>query len=213
LGYNYPMTNAPTPPARLVRKLPNGRFSIEIDRRVKRDDEPEARRVRLRKLLPPGTTEGAAVAAAAKMEADLLSQALAVAGVDGWAAYVQALYEDRRSWLHVAVAKARTRSKGKGRGFSLTPETLREAMLRSKGRCEVTGLRFQVKDAALARQRPFMHSVDRIKSDLGYETTNIRIVCCAVNIALNAWGETVFAEMATGYVFNKYSAFNVLRGE
>lgn len=207
------MINAPTLPARLVRKLPSGRLAIEIDRRVKRDDSSESHRVRVRKMLPPGTTQEAAIAAAAKMEADLVSKALAVAGVDGWSEYVQGLYADRKSWLHVAVAKARTRSKGKGRGFTLTPETLREAMLRSKGRCEVTGLRFQVKDAELARQRPFMHSVDRIQSTAGYEASNIRIVCFAANAAMNAWGERVFAELATGYVFNKYSAFQVLRGE
>ena len=207
------MKNAATHPARLIRKTASGRFKIEIDRRIKRDDSADSQRVRLRKLLPPGTTEAAAVAAAAKMEADLLARSLAVAGVDGWSEYVQGLYEDRRSWLHVAVAKARTRSKGKARGFTLTPESLREAMLKSKGRCEVTGLRFQVKDAALARQRPFMHSIDRIKCDAGYEATNIRIVCCAVNIALNAWGETVFAELATGYVFNKYSAYQVMKAE
>lgn len=205
------MANEPTSPARLVRQLSSGRFAIEIDRRIKRDDSATPQRVRVRKILPPGTTADAAVAAAAKMEADIVGRALAVHGAEGWDAYVQALYDDRKSWLHVAVAKARTRSKAKARACQLTPETLRDAMLRSKGRCEVTGMRFQVKDAELARQRPFMHSVDRIESAGGYEKSNIRIVCFAVNAAMNAWGERVFGEIASGYVFNKYSAFQVMR--
>lgn len=201
-------TRDPTP--RLLRKLPNGCWQIEIDRRVKRDDGV-SRRVRVRKMLPPNTPDTHASAAAAKMEADLVSRALAVNGADGWETYVDRLYQDRRSWLHVAVAKAHTRSKARKHICQLTPDTLRDAMLRSKGRCEVTGLRFQLKDAELARQRPFFHSIDRIESAAGYEASNIRIVCFAVNAAMNAWGDRVFGEIACGYVFNKYSAFQVLR--
>ena len=70
----------------------------------------------------------------------------------------------------------------------------------------MTGLAFSAEDAGKRRKRPYFHSVDRIDSDLGYTVDNIRIVCFAVNMAMSNWGEEIFAQIATGYMFNKYSA-------
>jgi hypothetical protein len=195
---------------RLVRNV-GGRWVVALDKLIKPDGAKQSRRIRVRKKMPIGFTEQQAVAAAAKMEADLIARALAVNGVDDWAEYVDGLYANRRSWLHVMVAKCKGRAKD-GHLFQLTAERLREVMLRSKGRCEVTGLRFQLKGAEAARQRPFFHSLDRIDSSRGYEATNMRLVCFAANAAMNQWGEAIFGEIACGYVFNKYSAFQVLTG-
>jgi hypothetical protein len=89
---------------------------------------------------------------------------------------------------------------------TLNVDQLRQVLLRSGGRCEVTGLRFTHEREEGARVRPFFHSFDRIDSRGGYTIDNVRAVCHCVNIAMNNWGEEVFAEMARGFVFNRYSA-------
>lgn len=76
----------------------------------------------------------------------------------------------------------------------------------SDGRCAVTGLLFSDKAMDGHMLRPFMHSIDRINSSAGYKKSNVRIVCAGVNIAMMHWGEQVFADMAVGYVMNRYSA-------
>lgn len=40
-------------------------------------------------------------------------------------------------------------------------------------------------------RRPLAPSIDRIDSSLGYTRQNCRIVCAAVNYAMNVWGEDV----------------------
>ena len=62
------------------------------------------------------------------------------------------------------------------------------------GRCALSGLR-QVGSGKVLR--PFAPSLDRIDSTGGYTRDNVRLVCQAVNFALNAYGEDVFREIAT----------------
>lgn len=45
-------------------------------------------------------------------------------------------------------------------------------------------------------RRPFAPSLDRIDAASGYTRDNVRLVCQAVNFALNAFGEDVFREIA-----------------
>lgn len=207
------MASPKTSPLRLVRKLPGGRWQIEIDKRIKRDGAAESERVRVRKLLPPGTSEAVAVAAAARLESELVSKSLAVNASTGWADYVRNMAAGPKSWLYATAMNARNRAKNRGFECSLNADQLRIIMLRSGGRCEVTGLRFTTQNQGAARTRPYFHSIDRIDSSKGYTFDNVRVVCHAVNIAMNAWGEDVFAELARGFVFNRYSAFQVQRGE
>ena len=44
-------------------------------------------------------------------------------------------------------------------------------------------------------RRPFAPSLDRIDSSGGYTRDNTRLVCQAVNFALNAFGEDIFREV------------------
>lgn len=76
----------------------------------------------------------------------------------------------------------------------LTPAI--DAMVaRANGRCEVTGIPFSDQSVGGARRRPWVPTVDRIDAAKGYEPGNIRLVCCAANIALNDWGDDVFNQM------------------
>lgn len=147
-----------------------------------------------------------AEAIAAKLDRGVIVDAAAVAVVDGWAAYVQGLSARKGQWLYVAAANMRHRAKERGMECTLNVDQLRQVLLRSGGRCEVTGLRFTHEREEGARVRPFFHSFDRIDSRGGYTIDNVRAVCHCVNIAMNNWGEEVFAEMARGFVFNRYSA-------
>lgn len=194
----------PTP--RLVRLTPAGKLKIEIDKYVSNQDGT-TRRVRIRRTMPAGTSEREAHALAAKLERDLLVRSAAIAPADGWAEYVTSLSETPKSWLYSTIKNVQHRSRARSFECTLTIRQLREIMLRCRGRCEVTGLRFITEPSAGLRSRPFFHSLDRIDASKGYTVDNLRMVCVATNYAMNAWGEQVFAEIARGYVFNRYSAF------
>lgn len=46
---------------------------------------------------------------------------------------------------------------------------------------------------------PFAPSLDRINCGGGYTKDNTRIVCVAVNVAINTFGDDVFFKMLEGY--------------
>lgn len=71
---------------------------------------------------------------------------------------------------------------------------------RAGGRCELTGLAFEWTRADGVRRRPFAPTLDRRDNRLGYTPDNCRLVCCAVNISLNEWGEETFAAVALAYL-------------
>jgi len=63
-------------------------------------------------------------------------------------------------------------------------------MLNEAGwRCAVSGQPFTLEP--LNGKRPYAPSIDRINSAIGYVPGNTRIVCVAVNYAMNVWGESV----------------------
>jgi hypothetical protein len=64
-------------------------------------------------------------------------------------------------------------------------------------RCALTGIQFDLCVVGTGQaRRPFAPSLDRIDSSEGYTRDNTRLVCQAVNFALNAFGEDVFREIA-----------------
>lgn len=54
------------------------------------------------------------------------------------------------------------------------------------GRCEVTGLRFELDGGA---RNPWQPSIDRIDASRGYTRDNVRVVVWIYNAACNIWGE------------------------
>lgn len=183
----------------------NKRWRWQFDRRI------DGKRVRTSKLLPEGVPEDQAQALGAKLEADQYVKRRMVAAVDGWDAYVDGLMADRSSWIHTTVAGCRSRSTGKGRECAFTAAQLADIMRRSRGRCEVTGLAFQLHKPEDSRARPFFHSLDRRDASRGYVDGNCRLVCYAVNLAMSNWGEEIFAQIATGYVVNRYCAMGLMQ--
>ncbi|WP_295403742.1 hypothetical protein [uncultured Thiocystis sp.] len=52
-------------------------------------------------------------------------------------------------------------------------------------------------------KRPWMPSVDRIDSRLGYTPDNIRLVTVAANLAMGTWGDEVLYKMADAICRNR----------
>lgn len=69
--------------------------------------------------------------------------------------------------------------------------------LHRQGKCALTGIPFNLESPEGATLRPWAPSLDRIDSSKGYTAKNCRLVCVAVNFALNQWGEAVFRKIAT----------------
>lgn len=72
--------------------------------------------------------------------------------------------------------------------FDLTWDDCQMMMSRAAGRCEVSGIPFHLDGIGDLSRRPFAPSVDRIQSKIGYTAANCRLVCVAVNVAMNEWG-------------------------
>ena len=175
-------------------------FRIQITRIV------NGERIQKSKLLPKYVTEEEAKAIHDRMESNILMRGLLVAEDGDWVEYASGLLNDKSSWIYTTLNGIRKRSKDSGRACELTPAQVYSMMLRSKGRCEVTGLRFDITPGEGGRRRPFFHSIDREDSSKGYTPSNCRLICVAVNVGMQDWGESVFERLALGYVMNKYVA-------
>lgn len=96
---------------------------------------------------------------------------------------------------------AKSNAQKKTRDFSLTLSQFQEIVDRSNGHCEVTGIKFQrIKDTVKYERQPFMPSLDRIDSLIGYTVDNCRLVCTSANYALSTWGDWVIYELAVATV-------------
>ena len=100
------------------------------------------------------------------------------------------------------------RAKQAGLCFSLTIEDLHSMLERQGYRCAVTGIDFEFgsRDRSHFRADPWRPSVDRIDPASGYVTENCRIVCVAVNLALNQWGDEILYRIAKGIVEKRKTA-------
>jgi hypothetical protein len=90
----------------------------------------------------------------------------------------------KRIWI-----AARVRAKKTGTPFDLTLDEVELLLVKSSMKCAITGHAFTFDRYGTTIKRPFVPSIDRIDSSLGYSRANCRIVCAITNIAMNAWGE------------------------
>lgn len=98
------------------------------------------------------------------------------------------------AWIGVTLKDCRKNARARGIAFDLTREDVEHLVRRAENACEVTGIPFErdrPHGAPLGYRRPWVQSIDRIDSTQGYTRENCRLVCCAVNYAMNQWGESV----------------------
>ena len=89
--------------------------------------------------------------------------------------------------------------RARARGLRVDPDlvALTFKLFEAQGaRCGLTGIGFDLRVVGCGQaRRPFAPSLHRIDSSAGYTRDNTRMVCQAVNFALNAYGEDVFRDI------------------
>jgi integrase len=83
---------------------------------------------------------------------------------------------------------------------ALTREEFDAIWTRANGRCELTGIAFSLDCPKGCARRPWFPSLDRVDGRRGYVASNCRLVCTAVNLALNDFGEEVFKRIARSFL-------------
>ena len=82
---------------------------------------------------------------------------------------------------------AKLRSKKFGGNISITPQWIEDKIL--SGKCELTGLPFDLQPIKDKHVNPYAPSLDRKdSSNRDYSPENTRVVLASVNAALNEWG-------------------------
>jgi hypothetical protein len=131
-----------------------------------------------------------------------LHNAVVNSAVPEWEEHVMSLSIIKGSWVNQLYASCQSRARVRKLPFFLTVEAYLSLLVATSGACSLTGIRFSFEKPAGSKYSPFRPSIDRIDCAKGYDAGNCRVVCAAVNIALNVWGDDVFKRVATGYLMN-----------
>lgn len=142
------------------------------------------------------TTLPAAVAFYRQWEA----QTLVAQHDTAWAEEIRQAAESRSPWVNRLLMQCRKGTKPN----SLELADVVHMAVRSQGRCEVSGLPFNFE--VHGKRRPFAPSIDRIDSSVGYTPTNSRLVCFAVNVGMNCWGDAPFLRICRALAVKDLSA-------
>lgn len=100
------------------------------------------------------------------------------------------------------IRSLRQRAKKFNLEFSLDKEFIEQLYNNQNGKCLITGVEFNFDKNKCLSRRPFAPSIDRINSKLGYTKDNVRLICVAVNLSLNEFGDEVFDKICRAYVEN-----------
>lgn len=115
-----------------------------------------------------------------------------------------------KTHLKLVYSSCKTRAKKLGVEFSISFGDVEYMLRDSDWRCAITGHGFSFDRFGNTLKRPFVPSIDRIDSSIGYVPGNCRVVCSLVNIAMNAWGEApLLAVIQSGS--ERYIAQNLAR--
>ena len=98
------------------------------------------------------------------------------------------------SWAREIFLSGARRAKSRSIKWSLTQGEFSVIVKRSNGFCEVSGMPLTLSIGM--KKGPYGPSIDRIDSSLGYTKENIRLVCIAMNYAMNEWGFEAFLPIA-----------------
>jgi uncharacterized Zn ribbon protein len=96
------------------------------------------------------------------------------------------------------LASARNRALKFNIEFNLIFDDVYPAL--ASGKCQKTGLPFDLERHPDHRVHPFAPSIDRISHKKGYIKGNVQIVCWAYNAARNQWGDEVLLRLARAIV-------------
>lgn len=107
-----------------------------------------------------------------------------------------------RGRLKTLLSSAKGRALKKGLDYELSYDWLFEQYKKQEGKCLLTGipLEFCVNADKSRRYQPFSPSLDRIDPSKGYTKENVRLVCTAINVAMNEWGEELYAKVCQAYI-------------
>lgn len=119
------------------------------------------------------------------------------AAADGLRRGEHILPEAQLALLRPLLHYTKKNAKARGIQFNLSMSELAYVYRRNNGCCALTGIPFSWDKGPWLR-RPWAPSIDRIDNAKGYTRTNVRIVCGAVNFAMNEWGEDVLRKIAEG---------------
>lgn len=100
-----------------------------------------------------------------------------------------------RRWRIALFRQAMGNAKLRGMPFEITQADVDALAAEADGRCQITGIAFDYLPRDGKAKRPFAPSLDRIDPTVGYLPDNIRLVCVAVNLAMNEWGVEVLLEI------------------
>ena len=110
-----------------------------------------------------------------------------------------------RPWVAELMHKATSVSARKrGLVCELSVEDVSDLLAAANGRCQLTGIPFDLFKDPTRRVRLWAPSLDRIDCSQGYVRGNVRVVTNAVNIALSDFGEGVLLRIAKGLIKTKY---------
>jgi hypothetical protein len=98
--------------------------------------------------------------------------------------------------LRALFYRTKKRAKSRGIEFSLTVENVITMFFASGGRCSLSGQPYMPHGGEGKRFRPWMPSVDRIDPNGPYSSSNSRLICAYVNIAINQFGEDQLVQVA-----------------
>ena len=88
---------------------------------------------------------------------------------------------------NVLLGHARRRAEARGGVCTVTAQQIAEVI--DAGRCQLTGLLFDLRPPAGTLRNPYAPSIDRIDaSNPSYTPDNVRIVLAWINIALSDYG-------------------------
>lgn len=102
------------------------------------------------------------------------------------------------TWALKLYQSSQRRAEQRGILWTLKKSEFAEIATRAAGICEVSGIAMSL--TVTGKKGPYGPSIDRIVSTEGYTATNVRLVCVAINFALNSWGLAAFLPIAEALV-------------
>ena len=106
-------------------------------------------------------------------------------------------------WCGKLFHAAKARAKKKGMDFSISYDFVLDLWERQNGSCCLTGIPFELRtggNCGYKRFNPYSASLDRIDNGKGYTADNVRLVCTAINLAINEFGLEQFEKLCKNFV-------------